>query len=159
MTAPLRTYRIIQKQFAKSAFTGAGARLFPGRWNTAGTPVVYTSGSVALATLEMLVHLNSDADLFEYCLFRVEMPADTIEVVPPKKLPAGWDLDSPPEPAREFGDLWARSLRTVALRVPSAVVPHDFNYLLNPIHPDFAKVKLGRPHKFTFDPRLWKGDD
>ncbi len=141
--------------FAKSAFTGSGARLFPGRWNLAGIPMVYASGSVALATLEMLVHLNSDDDLTGYRLFRVELPARAVEIPSSKKLPAGWDDEPIPEISRKFGTRWFLGQRSLALRVPSAVVPHDFNYFLNPTHPDFSQIKIGRAEKFPFDPRLW----
>ena len=113
--------------------------------------MVYTSGSVALATLEMLVHLNSEVDLFEYRLFRVGVPTDSIEIVTPKKLPNSWKQDNPTGAAQEFGTIWALSTRSLALCVPSVVVPHDFNYLLNPTHADFAFIEIGRPEKYTFD--------
>ena len=151
----LNVYRIVQKPFAKSAFTGAGSRQYPGRWNSTGIPIVYTSGSVALATLEMLVHLNSEIDLFEYRLFRVGVPTDSIEIVAPKKLPKTWKQDNPTGAAQEFGTVWSLSTRSLALCVPSVVVPHDSNYLLNPTHPDFALIEIGRPEKYTFDPRLF----
>lgn len=117
--------------------------------------MIYASGSVALATLEMLVHLNSDDDLAGYRLFRVELPARAVEIPTSKKLPPGWDDEPIPEIAREFGTRWFLGQRSLALRVPSAVVPHDFNYLLNPTHPDFSQIKIGRAEKFLLDPRLW----
>ena len=154
MTATRTVRRIVRKTFAKTAFTGDGARLHGGRWNSIGVPMVYTSGSVASATLEMLVHLDSEDGLSDFRLFRIELPATAIEIPSAKKLPVGWDRDQPSDAVRRFGTNWLVSGRSLALCVPSAVVPHEFNYLLNPLHPGFAGLKIGRAEKFAFDARL-----
>lgn len=141
------------KRWESTSYSGYGAKIVGGRWNQKGVPVVYTSGTRSLAALELLVH--TDPGLLPDDL--VVTPADLadvdVETFDRSSLPANWRDVPAPEALAELGVEWVRSVRSVALKVPSVVVPDEYNILLNPLHPDFAKVKVlpGRP--FTLDPR------
>jgi RES domain-containing protein len=144
-------WRIVRRVRAGDAFSGEGARRFGGRWNSPGTAVVYVSDSLALAALETLVHLNPQLSL-DYVSFRVEWPDDLLENldVPP----AGWSV-SPAGPASQHvGDQWARENRSPALAVPSTLIPSQRNFLLNPRHPKFPRLRISESAPFSFDPRL-----
>ncbi len=146
-----KAWRLVKDKHAANAFDGEGAWLFGGRWNSRGTRVVYASATQSLAALETLVHLNPPV-LFQFVVIPIEFDERLIEVV--HDLPAGW-RDEPPGPASQrVGDKWAKENRSVVLEFPSAIVPGESNYLLNPLHPNFAKVNLGKPQAFSFDPRL-----
>lgn len=136
------------------AFTGEGSARRGGRWNRPGTRVVYCAESRSLAAMEVLVHADEVGRLgmLRWIVIPVTLGADLIER--PSTFPTNWRDYPYGSHAQEFGSLWAREARTAALRVPSAVVPGEFNYLLNPAHPDFKHAKIGKPEPFSFDPRL-----
>jgi RES domain-containing protein len=149
----LRVWRLCKR--AHAAFDGEGARLAGGRWNRRGTRMVYTAGSLSLAALEMLVH--SEASLLPADL--VAIPADIpasvgIEPLDQSRLPSDWRLNPAPDALAALGDDWIASARTSVLAVPSAIVPVERNYLLNPAHPDFGKIQRGAPEAFSLDPRF-----
>jgi RES domain-containing protein len=152
----LRVWRLCKR--AHSAFDGEGSRLAGGRWNRRGTRMIYTSGSLSLAALEILVHCEPSllpADL-------VAIPADIpvslgIEPVDEARLPSDWSRMPPPGALADLGSGWLDAARSPVLSVPSAVVPRERNYLLNPAHPDFARIKRGAIEPFSLDPRLRKG--
>ena len=137
-------------------FDGEGARLYGGRWNNAGTPVVYAAGACSLALLEVLVHVPDLAVLHGYCVFRVEIPPALVTEVPFEQLPSNWNQPGLVPDLRKIGDEWAKSRSSVALRVPSAIVPVEHNYVLNPRHPDFERLVLGPREPLPVDPRLIK---
>lgn len=150
----LKGYRLVKARHAATAFDGAGARRFGGRWNSPGVLVSYASGSVSLAILEILVHLDAAALLPSYSLRAVEFDESLTEQLVAAALPRGWrDYPAPPE-LRALGDAWIASGRSVVLRVPSAIVPDESNYLLNPVHPDFGRIRLYPPEPFRWDPRI-----
>jgi RES domain-containing protein len=134
--------------------SGGGAFRSGGRWNLPGTRVVYCAESRALAALEPLVHVEDMEDMaaLEWRAIAVSLPADSVER--PGRFPGSWRSYPYQSATQKFGSDWARSLRSVALRVPSAVVPGEFNTLLNPGHPAFARLKVASPVPFRFDPRL-----
>lgn len=146
-------WRIIKEKHAATAFSGDGARLFGGRWNSRGIRVVYTSSTNSLAALESLVHLNPPV-LFNYIAIRIEFDDALLETVPPKALPADWRVEPPPPSSKAIGDAWVREARSAVLAVPSVIIPGEPNYLLNPAHPDFRKISIGKPAPFALDPRL-----
>jgi RES domain-containing protein len=146
-------WRIIKEKHAATAFSGESARLFGGRWNSRGVPVVYTSSTCSLAALESLVHLNPSVP-FNYVAIRLEFDDALLETVRPKALPADWRVEPPPPSTKAIGDAWVRGGRAAVLAVPSAIIPAEPNYLLNPAHPDFKKISLSKPSPFAFDPRL-----
>jgi RES domain-containing protein len=149
----VEAWRILKAKHAASAFTGQGAADHGGRWNSRGVPVVYCSQSKALAALESLVHLNPPVR-FEYVAIRVAFDASMVAWFPMRKLPDNWRTEPPPPPTQKVGDLWIKSAQSAVLALPSAIIPGEFNFLLNPAHPDFAKVVRGKPETFVFDPRL-----
>lgn len=150
----ISAWRIVKRRHLDGAFTGEGARLYGGRWNSPGIAVVYTAQSLSLAALELLVHLESADLLRHYVAVEVGWPEEFMETVERGGLPENWNVDPPPVELRRTGDHWAAERRTVVLALPSAVVPVERIYLLNPAHPDFAKVHMGEAAPFRFDRRL-----
>ena len=147
-------WRIAKQKHASTAFTGEGARLFGGRWNNPGTSIVYTAQSQSLAVLEMLVHLDSPELLGKYVLFEIGIDDSVIEQVDPSRLPKGWRVDPSPASVRAIGDDWVGAGTSAVLRVPSALVTSENNFLLNPRHKDFPRLSIGKPIPFRFDSRL-----
>ena len=150
----LRAWRVVQARFARAAFTGEGARIAGGRWNSPGTPVVYLAGTQSLALLEMLVHLHTPDLLKRYVLFEVRFDDSLLATVDSRKLPKSWKRSPAPAAAQHLGDAWAAAASSPVLRVPSAIVPSEWNYLLNPAHPDFSKIRIGLRQPLKFDARL-----
>ena len=146
-------WRIVKEKHAATAFSGEGAAKTGGRWNSRGVPVVYTSSTKSLAALEILVHLNPPV-LFKYVAIRIKFDEALIEIVSPKALPADWRVEPPPPSSKGVGDAWVREARSAVLALPSLIVSGEPNYLLNPAHPDFKKISIGKPEGFSFDPRL-----
>lgn len=149
----LIVWRLVTARFAKTAFTGEGARLYGGRWNRKGVALVYTSASQSLAMLEMLV--QDEPLRAQYVVIDVRIPkAVIIDRIKVEDLPADWRDVAAREKLQLLGTQWAARQSAAVLAVPSAVVPSEFNYLLNPLHPDFRKIRIGRPQKIMTDPRL-----
>lgn len=146
-------WRLVTARYAASAFSGEGARLYGGRWNSKGTPLIYTAQSQALAMLEMLI--QDEPSRARYVVIPAHIPDELlIERVELEQLPAGWRLPEQVERLREIGEHWASRQNSAVLAVPSAVIPAETNYLLNPRHRDFPKILIGKPVPFTTDPRL-----
>ena len=138
----------------REAFSGEGARRFGGRWNSPGVAVVYLSEHQSLAALEIFVHLQPLVPHEKYLAYFVEWDEAQMEQLSTKKLPLDWRA-SPPGPATmQFGDRWVREERFVVLAVPSAILPAERNFLLNPAHPDFGKLRRHKAMEFAFDDRL-----
>lgn len=152
----MRVWRLVGARFAPRAFDGGGARMFGGRWNSKGVEVVYAAGSLSLAALETLVHLDADTFPSEYVAIPAEIP-DHLPTrrVDPTDLPAAWRQVQDQPALQAIGDEWVRQAQTAVLSVPSAVVPFESNFLLNPNHSDARRVQIGEPRPFSFDPRLW----
>jgi len=146
-------WRIVKEKHAATAFSGEGAAKTGGRWNSRGVRVVYTSSTKSLAALETLVHLNPPVR-FQYVAIRLKFDDALIEKVPLKALPPDWRGEPPPPSTRRIGDAWVSQARSAVLALPSVIVSGEPNYLLNPAHPDFKKISISKPERFTFDPRL-----
>ncbi|MGH2372057.1 MAG: RES family NAD+ phosphorylase [bacterium] len=147
-------WRLLKTKHVASAWDGEGARTNGGRWNSPGVGVVYTSESLSLALVEVLVHLQESAVLPAYSAIRVEIDDPLITSIELSDLPPNWrDFPAPPE-TRAIGDRWVSERRSVVLRVPSAVVPSESNYVLNPGHADFGLLRISPSVPFPFDPRL-----
>lgn len=151
-----QSWRIVKQRLADAAFTGEGAKLYGGRWNSKGTPLVYTAGSQALAMLEMLVHLDSHEILGRFSLIEVTFDESLVHDLERTRIPSDWRVDPPPAAVRAVGDRWVRDRVSAMLRVPSAIVEGESNYLVNPAHPEFANLRIASPKPFSFDPRLLK---
>ncbi|MGB8931718.1 MAG: RES family NAD+ phosphorylase [Anaeromyxobacteraceae bacterium] len=150
----MRVYRLTSRRDPTDAFSGEGARRVAGRWHPAGVRVVYTSSSVALALVENLVHMEVANLAALAFIHAVDVPDTLIETPPLASLPADWNHPKRSDHARAFGQQWAASKRSLALALPSVVVPQELNVLLNPEHPAFADLALGGPSPFAFDQRL-----
>ena len=146
-------WRIVKEQHAATAFSGEGAAKTGGRWNSRGVAVIYTSSTKSLAALESLVHLNPPV-LFKYAAIRITFDDALVEIVRPKALPPDWRSEPPPPSSKRLGDAWVREARSAVLALPSVIIPGERNFLLNPAHPDFKKIAIGKPQRFAFDPRL-----
>lgn len=153
----LRVWRVCNAKYTKTAFDGQGAKKYGARWNPIGTEVVYTSSSLALAALELLVHLGAKASPISYVAIPVDIPDDLlIEQVDKSNLPSDWRDDPPPFTLTNVGKQWISSGGSALLQVPSAVIDEEWNYLLNPNHRDFAQFTIGAARNFQFDSRLFK---
>ena len=150
----ITAWRITKRKHVKTAFSAQGARKYGGRWNSPGIPIVYTAQTQSLAVLEMLVHLEGPDLLHRYALVGVEIDDSFIEKLDNSRLPRHWRAEPPPVELQAIGDEWAASKNSVALQVPSALVPAENNFLLNPAHADFQKLVIGDPVHFSFDQRL-----
>lgn len=151
----LKAWRIVKAKHAGSAFDGEGARLYGSRWTSPGVRVVFASESLSLATLEILVHLQSSSVLAGYVMFTVEFPEDFVQELDPSLIPKGW-RNYPPSPlTQKIGDEWVASASSAIFRVPSAIIVHEHNYLLNPLHGDFSKLVIDGPATLDIDERVF----
>lgn len=157
-TAPaLTVWRLTSARHASNPFDGEGARRYGGRWNHPGTRMIYCSSSLSLAVLEVFVHLEAELAPPGLVAISALIPAGIAwEILEEEKLPPDWRSYPAPERLRDLGTAWVRSGRTLALSVPSCIVPRERNVLLNPAHPDFSRLQAGSPEPFSFDPRMWK---
>lgn len=146
--------RIVQERWAETAMDGEGARRFGGRWNQAGFSAVYLAESRALAALEILVHAPREALQLRWVVIGVEIPDELIQKVPTARLPKDWRERPSSQGAQAFGTTWLREGESLALELPSVVIPQEHSLLLNPFHPQISRIKVFRPELFTFDSRL-----
>jgi RES domain-containing protein len=147
----ITAWRLLPKKRQAEAFTGEGARIAAGRWNSRGTGAVYLSATISLAALETLEHAGRAAAAIPYSLIRVDFPDEVVvETLALERLPANWRGQPPPESTRRIGSEWIARGTAVALRVPSVIVPEEWNLLLNPAHPDFRRLIIARPQTFRF---------
>lgn len=148
-------WRICRARYAAGAYSGRGAADYGGRWNGPGIPVVYTSSSLSLATLEYLVNIDAGELPSDLVVIPAQIPDDVaIARVEARDLPADWRSSPSPVRLKDIGEGWLRKSETAVLYVPSVVIPEESNILLNPAHPQFAKVLIGKPRRFVFDPRI-----
>lgn len=146
-------WRLTLKKHA--APDGEGARRYGGRWNKPGTPVVYTSGTLSLAALEYLVHVDSDILPDSLVSVRATIPDSlAIETIHASDLPSDWKDKIIPVALQERGTSWANHAKSPVLKVPSVVIEHEWNYVLNPLHPDFHQITWDSGIAFSFDSRL-----
>ncbi len=151
----MRVWRVCSKRHKR--FDGEGARRYGGRWNHPGTSVIYTSGSLSLAALELFVHVDIDLASTDLVAIHADVPDSvTTETVNIESLPKNWRRYPAPEALKDIGVVWAAKARPAVLAVPSAVIPEERNYLLNPAHRDFKRIRVSTPVPFRFDTRMWK---
>jgi len=150
----ITAWRISKKKYQDSAFTGEGAELAGGRWNSQGTRLVYASSSASLTILEILVHLKISSVLSSYVVIPFSFDEKLVKELKEADLPKGWTDHPPPVASQRIGDSWVHDQSSLLLKVPSVVVPLEFNYLLNPAHPDIDKIKIGKPIPLPLDERL-----
>ncbi len=148
-------FRLVKAKHADTAFSGEGARLVGGRWNLPGTPLVYSSEALSLAALETFVHLQPVDRRIRYVWFRVTIPTN-VSVDELTSLPGSWRESPPSEATQAAGTAWTKRASSAVLRVPSILVPGEYNLLLNPQHSQFRRLRISKPEPFDFDGRLWK---
>jgi RES domain-containing protein len=148
-------FRIDKAKWAEHSFNGQGAAFEGGRWNPVGLGVVYASAHLAMAAMEKLVHLKPGlGGKVRYVCFRLHFDAMAIETIDVKTLPPNWDAKPVRSETQQLGAEWIASRRTAILRVPSAIIPSEWNFVLNPAHPDFGRIRIEPAEPFAFDPRL-----
>jgi RES domain-containing protein len=152
----VQVFRLCRAAF--KALDGEGARLWGGRWNSPGSPVVYTSGSLALAAMEYLIHVDPSDVPGDLTALTIEFP-DTLSMgtVANSALPTGWELPTDLVACQAIGDDWVKAGAVAVLKVPAAAVPEEYNYLLNPRHSSANNVAIVAERPFVYDPRLLSG--
>ena len=156
----IEAWRLAAPEHARTVeqmLSGVGALRHGGRWNSPGRLAVYLGGSLALASVELLVHLRAPDVLRQYRKLPVRIPEGLIQRLDVRDLPREWAAPALHARTQAVGDRWLESRESVALRVPSAVVPSEVNYIVNPSHPDFDRIKPGSITDFRYDPRVLKG--
>ncbi|MBC8155492.1 MAG: RES family NAD+ phosphorylase [Bacteroidetes bacterium] len=149
-------YRITKATYADRLVASGGAA----RWNERGQYVIYTAATRALACLENVVHRSGEGLLDVFRVMVIDVPGDlAIETVAIDDLPPDWFDFRRYEVCQRLGGGWLRSGQSAVLRIPSAIISHEWNYLLNPAHPQFSTIRLLRTEPFVFDPRIKTGPD
>ncbi|GAB3552002.1 RES family NAD+ phosphorylase [Spirosoma fluminis] len=144
-------YRITKAVYADRLAASGGAA----RWNSRGQFVIYTAATRALACLENVVHRSGEGLLDTFRVMLIDVPDELgFETIEPDTLPADWVDFRQYDVCQRIGGEWLRTGRTALLRVPSAIISHEWNFLLNPAHPDFGRIRLKGNEPFTFDPRI-----
>jgi RES domain-containing protein len=148
-------YRLAKSEYSRD-LSGKGAEKAGGRWNSKGVALVYTGDSRALCTTEIAVHMPLGILPKDYELITIKIP-DSIKFlkINLNDLPVGWKSIPHSGMTQELGDQFIKAGKYAVLKVPSAVVHGDFNYLINPNHKDFNMVKITKTEKFDFDDRLF----
>ncbi|PKF48734.1 RES family NAD+ phosphorylase [Enterovibrio nigricans] len=150
----MEVFRLSVKKFAD--LSGMGGMFASGRWHQKGQPILYTAGSRSLAALERFVH-ESPVQMPPLVMMTIYIPDDiAIKRVSETELPNGWDAVPDADVSRHYGSTWLRELTTPVIQLPSAIVACEYNFLVNPMHPDSSKVKVIDQRDFYYDSRLKK---
>lgn len=145
-------YRLSRKVYARD-LSGKGAEIAGGRWNSKGIPLVYTAESRALCTVEVAVHVPLGMVPKDYQLISIEIPDNGILNL--EKLPEKWNAIPPIRATQLIGNEFVKESKGLVLKVPSAVIDGEYNYLINPSHPEMEKVKIVEITNYHFDQRLF----
>lgn len=150
----ITAYRITKREYASSIWSGIGAKITGGRWNSKGVAVIYAAESRALAAMEQLVHLIKPRILSGYVIASITLEDSVVHRINVSSLPRGWSNPVAPSSLKRIGDRWIAEEKYPVLAVPSAVIRSEWNYLLNPIHPHFQAFPKTRAAAFKYDHRL-----
>ncbi|MGH8209920.1 MAG: RES family NAD+ phosphorylase [Steroidobacteraceae bacterium] len=151
----LTVFRLGKRAYRDHLFSGQGGLYASGRWTPRGRPMVYTSASISLAVLEYTVSYRRRGWVPATVLGRAVIPASVrVETVSADELPANWFAADPPPQLQRMGEEWLERSETAVLKVPSAIVTEEWNYLLNPCHPDFRRFRVSTSKPFSFDQRV-----
>lgn len=152
----MKVYRLSRKKYANE-LSGVGASKYGNRWNSKGVEIIYTAESRALAMAEVLVHLSLDTLPSDFQMIAIEIPENlTIQTLSIAELGEEWSSFSASLHTQKIGDGFIQNNKKLMLKVPSAVVHGDYNYLINPNHPDYTKVKIAEIVSFPFDRRIFR---
>jgi RES domain-containing protein len=150
-------WRIAKKKYAASAFDGEGSRRKGGRWTPKGFPAVYTAQTESLAALEQFVQLGEEGQNIQFICFKIEIPGEVkIREIDISSLPKNWKETPAPDALKAYGAEWLVQKQSAVLKVPSALISSECNFILNPLHPDFQRIIIGIHEEFCYDPRMWK---
>ncbi|MDD1779664.1 RES family NAD+ phosphorylase [Enterovibrio sp. ZSDZ35] len=150
----MEVFRLSVKKFAD--LSGMGGMFASGRWHQKGQPILYTAGSRSLAALERFVH-ESPVQMPPLVMMTIYIPDDiAIKRVSESELPNGWDAVPDADVSRQFGSMWLQEQQTPVIQLPSAIIASEYNFLINPIHPESQKVKVIDQRDFYYDGRLKK---
>jgi RES domain-containing protein len=151
----MKIWRICRERYVADAFSGEGARLYGGRWNSRGVPMVYASSSLALAAIELFVHIEPNLIPVDLVSIAAELPqGESIQRWENDTLPADWWGDEL-GPMRALGDVWIRDKQSLAVLVPSVPIREEWNVLLNPLHPHMRELRDKVVRPFVFDARMF----
>ncbi len=150
-----RGWRIVKSRLAPHAFDGEGSRLYGSRWASPGNPVAFAAETLSLAVLELLVHLQTTVPLASYVVFTVDYTERMVEDLSQSLLPFNWREYPAPPAVQSLGDAWVRRGSSGLLRVPSAIIPHERNLVINPAHDQFAQLRIEGPNPLDVDPRVF----
>jgi len=151
----MTAWHIAKQKHQSTGLSGEGARIYGGRWNPIGTPVIYAAGSLSLATLEIIVHLEREQLLYtRFVKIPVTFESSMVFSLSRNKLPKDWDSLPPSESTQKIGQKWIEQVKHAILKIPSTVIREEHNFLINPVHPDFSVIEFGEPQRFDFDERL-----
>ncbi|CAM4340390.1 RES family NAD+ phosphorylase [Gillisia limnaea] len=152
----MKVFRLSKKQYS-STLSGKGAALFGNRWNSKGTEMIYTAQSRALSMAEVAVHLSLSTLPSDYMMIEIEIPDFLkFQSLKESELSQYWNSHPPIPFTQKIGDDFIDSGKHCILKVPSAVVKGDFNFLINPHHKDLKKIKILETTDFPFDKRMFK---
>jgi RES domain-containing protein len=151
----MKIWRICRERYAADAFSGEGARLYDGRWNSHGVPMVYASSSLALAAIELFVHIEPNLVPLDLVSIAAELPeGEPAQRWEADSLPPGWWSDEL-GPMRDLGEAWIREERALAVLVPSVPIRQEWNVLVNPLHPRIGELQGRSVQPFVFDARMF----
>ena len=152
----IRVYRIVRGPYSKTAFHGEGAYRFGGRWSSLGTRIAYTAEHVSLAMIEYFVHIEASDAPKDLVVVAADIPDHVSRVVmTPQRLPRNWRQVPAPPGLAAIGDSFAAERKSAVLVLPSALAPSESNWLINPLHPEFAKIKVRPAEPFHYDSRFF----
>ena len=150
-------WRIAKQTHHSTGLSGEGARLYGGRWNPVGTPVIYVAESLSLATLEIIVHLENEQLLYSHFVkIPVTFDDSLVFSLSRKKLPRDWDSLPSSGSTQKIGQKWIERAKYAILKIPSTVTREEHNFVINPAHPGYSAIEFGEPQRFDFDERLFE---
>lgn len=152
----MEAFRLTREKFAHS-LSGKGAAIKGARWNSVGVELIYTASNRSLAMAEVAVHFTLATLPADYMMVTLEIPDDIeCQQIEPGDLPTNWKDFPHPSSTQIFGDKFVQENKFCVLKIPSVVTQGDYNLLINPNHPDFAKIRIKRIEKFPFDKRIFR---
>jgi len=151
-----RVYRILRKLYSEKPFNGEGAFRFGGRWSSPGTRLAYTSEHLSLAMIEYYVHIDPGDSPPDLVVVSADIPDSVSQTkVVLSRLPADWRQSPAPLELAGVGDSFVVDRKAAVLIVPSVLAPSESNWLINPEHPEFARIRVHLPKKFHYDARFF----
>ncbi len=149
-------YRLCRQSYAND-LSGHGAEISGGRWNSKGVAALYTSASRALCAIEIVVHVPAGIIPKDYFMVSISIPDnETIDILNLKNLPSTWNNNPISGSTQRIGNVFLTEQKALVLKVPSVIIKDEWNYIINPLHPGFKKVKIVNTEPFTFDTRLFR---